>query len=74
MDKLHRKNRWGKSAVPREAFESHMCKGIEGHRAALDELVAQGLVLCDNRTGNVSLNTAKKADIEALIAPLRDAH
>jgi len=72
LDKLERSNRWGGNTVSIDTLRNHYCQGIEAFDEALEQLIADDLVLIaekgSKRRGPFSLNPAKKAVIQKEVA------
>lgn len=67
LNKLHSRDAWGKrKSIARNTLQNHFCKNVFTFDYSLDVLIEKELVISNSgKGGAVSLNIAKKAEVEA---------
>lgn len=61
---LHRKRMWGKKTISAQVLKNHFCKGILTFDESLDTLIEKGLVNQASVVTGISLDIARKSEIE----------
>ena len=61
---LHRKHMWGKKTISQQVLKNHYCKGILTFDESLESLIDKGIVQRASAVTGISLNLARKSEIE----------
>lgn len=61
---LHRKHMWGRKAISQQVLKNHYCKGLLTFDQSLETLIDKGIVQRASAVTGISLNPARKSEIE----------
>jgi hypothetical protein len=74
LDKLQRKKHWGTHTISWDTLHNHYCSGLHDLEDAVNDLQKRELLLGSGIEDRLSLNPAKKREIDLLVEEFRKTH